>query len=124
MAEHNIYVNVIGDGPHLQFKEGNNVDDGAHFLSDVKNGDTIVWRKSQNSGIYSFEGISMYQNVSDNVNLLSNIVTTKDTITATVVDPQAGTSHGDLLETFFVLYKASERGDVIEEDPKLRLRGS
>ena len=122
MAEHTILVNVIGSGPHLNFKEGANVADGEHFLSDVQNGDTVVWRKTENSGIWSFEGVSLY-NTADNVNLLADVVATRDTITARVVDPQAGTKHGDLVEQFFVHYKATEGGPVIKEDPKLRIRG-
>lgn len=123
MAEHTIYVSVKDGGPHLNFKEGDNIADGEHFLSEVQAGDTVVWRK-QGTGIHSFVGIEMYSQaeVPGNVELLTDIVTTADSITAKVVDPQAGTKHGDLVETFLVDYRAVAGGPVIKEDPKVRIR--
>lgn len=123
MATHNISVTVKDRGPHLNFQEDGHTEEGINFETIVNPGDTMVWSKGANSGIFSFEGVRMYTDDTTGTDLFKDLTVTADEMRATVITP-AETKHGELHENYFVKFRAVAGGPIIEEDPKVRMRST
>ncbi len=123
MAVHHIFVSVKGKGPHLNFQENGHTEEGINFETEVLPGDTIIWHAEANSGIHSFVGVRMYDNDTTGTDMLKDVTANGDMMSAKIFTP-ASVKHGELHENYFVQYKTKANGPVIEEDPKLKMRGT
>lgn len=122
MAVHNIYVSLKGDGPHLNFTEDQQTAEGLNFETVVNPGDTLVWQLAENSRLHSLVGVRIYDGAAGGTEMMRDVKVEGGKIEATIYTPK-NVNHGEIHESYLVQYKKDAEGPMIEEDPKLKMRG-
>ncbi len=112
---------MVGDGPHLHFREGSNEADGINFETIVEPGDTLIFHNASGGKIKSFKGIKMYTDDPTGTDMLRNVEPGAEVMSVKVFTP-ASMNHGELHENYFVTYE-NQAGGIIDEDPKIRMKG-